>query len=219
MTHLWLPSKLYKWTTKPQIPRTENIPRPFETSFPQKEQDHTKAMADDYVLNVPTHWGFTFTPTIHHAAQPALDPRKVKLPTPCSVLITGAGRGLGAAHAIAFAQAGASDIILAARTAAQLEAVRAKVLDVNPAVKVSTFACDITVEAEVRALAQHVGKEHGRLDVLDNNAGVVDHGWQAITDVPAGGNRLLRPSFGSPSGTRAWPARRRAPGVCIMKRL
>jgi NAD(P)-dependent dehydrogenase (short-subunit alcohol dehydrogenase family) len=141
-------------------------------------------MAEKYAQR-PPHLGFNFTPTIHHDAPAKLDPRKVKIPEPCSVLITGAGRGLGEAHAIAFAQAGASDIILTSRTLLELENVKGKILAVNPTIKVSTIVCDVSNHEDVLELEKHVRKEHGRLDVLDNNAGFLDHGWCPITEVPA----------------------------------
>ena len=141
-------------------------------------------MAEKYQA-MPEHYGFTFTPTIHHSPPAYLDPMTVKLPCPCAILITGAGRGIGEAHAIAFAQAGASDIILTSRTRSQLASVKDKLLAINSQIKISTVICDVSDEAQVKALAEHVRTEHGRLDVLDNNAGYLDHGWQPITDVPA----------------------------------
>lgn len=141
-------------------------------------------MAEHY-QQIPIHYGFNFTSTVHHDAPSYLDPTKVTLPNPCSVLITGAGRGLGEAHAIAFAKAGASDICLSSRTQAELDSVKQKLLAINPKINASTFVCDVSKEDEVKALADHVRKEHGRLDVLDNNAGYLDHGWQPITSVPA----------------------------------
>ena len=141
-------------------------------------------MAEHY-QSMPAHYGFTFTPTIHHAPPSYLDATKVRLPSPCTILITGAGRGIGEAHAIAFAQADASDVILSSRTLSQLKSVKEKILAINPSIKVSTVVCDVADEAQVELLAEHVRREHGRLDVLDNNAGYLDHGWQPITDVPA----------------------------------
>ena len=43
-------------------------------------------------------------------------------------IVTGAGRGIGAATAVALAEAGA-DVVISARTADQLEAVAARVSD------------------------------------------------------------------------------------------
>jgi short-subunit dehydrogenase len=85
------------------------------------------------------------------------------------VLITGAGGGIGAATASAFAERGsrviAVDIDEAAahRTAA---ACRAR------GVPATARRCDVADPEEVAALAAAVDSEHGPLDVLVNNAGV-----------------------------------------------
>ena len=106
----------------------------------------------------------------------------MKLPNPCTVLITGGGRGLGEATAYAFAKAGASDIILAARTTAELDTVAANLGKMSSNINVSTVRCDVTSEPDVLALTDLVKTKHSsRLDVLVNNAGFLDAGWQPIT--------------------------------------
>jgi 3-oxoacyl-[acyl-carrier protein] reductase len=83
--------------------------------------------------------------------------------------ITGAGRGIGKAISLRFADEGAS-LILCARTAGQLEgvvdAVRAKG---RPCVGA---AIDVSKAAEVERLAQDGVKTFGRIDILVNNAGI-----------------------------------------------
>lgn len=131
---------------------------------------------------IPAHTGYYVTKTQHHAAPANTDPSKVHLPHPCTVLITGGGRGLGEATAYAFAKAGASDIILAARTTTELDAVAANLRATYPKVKVSSAGCDVTSEADVLKLVELIKTSHSsRLDVLVNNAGFLDAGWQPIT--------------------------------------
>lgn len=133
---------------------------------------------------MPPHLGMAFTPTTYQDAPPKMDASKVKLPSPCAVLITGAGRGLGEAYAIAFAQAGASDIILTSRTAPELKSVAKQVKDIDAGINVSVLPCDISDEKAVIAAEKAVREKHGRLDVMINNAGFLDHGWCPLTEVP-----------------------------------
>jgi NAD(P)-dependent dehydrogenase (short-subunit alcohol dehydrogenase family) len=83
-------------------------------------------------------------------------------------IITGAGRGLGRAMAVRFAQAGA-DVVAAARTRKQLdetaEAVRAT------GRKCLVVPTDVTRSEQVNAMAEATVKEFGRIDILVNNAG------------------------------------------------
>lgn len=85
-------------------------------------------------------------------------------------VVTGAGKGIGAATAVALAEAGA-DVVCAARTAADLEAtaehVRARG---RHALAVTT---DVTETAALEHLVDRTVTHFGHLDVLVNNAG----GW------------------------------------------
>src|ERR1700722_16458110 len=88
-------------------------------------------------------------------------------------IITGAGRGLGRAMAVKFAETGA-DIVAAARTQAQLD-------ETADAVKKTGRKClivptDVTISAQVNALAEATIKEFGKIDILINNAGGGDSG-------------------------------------------
>ena len=131
---------------------------------------------------IPAHTGFYVTKTQHHEAPANTDPLKVKLPNPCTVLITGGGRGLGESMAYAYAKAGASDIVLAARTTTELDAVAANLRKMSDKINVSTAVCDVTSEPDVLALVDLLKTKHSsRLDVLVNNAGFLDAGWQPIT--------------------------------------
>ncbi|WP_333903285.1 SDR family NAD(P)-dependent oxidoreductase [Achromobacter insolitus] len=85
------------------------------------------------------------------------------------VLVTGAGRGLGAAIAQGFANQGAAVIVAdvdAALAEATAQAIRGAGGKALPAV------LDVTDAAAVRAYAQWSATEHGNLDILVNNAGI-----------------------------------------------
>jgi 7-alpha-hydroxysteroid dehydrogenase len=83
-------------------------------------------------------------------------------------IVTGAGRGIGAASALALAEAGA-DVVLSSRTTAQLEAVAAQVEAVGRrAVVVPADLSDLDAVAGLASIAQH---ELGRVDIVVNNIG------------------------------------------------
>jgi 3-oxoacyl-[acyl-carrier protein] reductase len=86
-------------------------------------------------------------------------------------LITGATRGIGWATAELFAQHGAS-LILNARTASSLEE-RRQSLEQRFGRPVSTIAADATDAAAVPACYTEIFKQHKKLDVLVNNAGIM----------------------------------------------
>jgi 7-alpha-hydroxysteroid dehydrogenase len=86
-------------------------------------------------------------------------------------IITGAGRGIGAAIAMAYAQAGA-DTVLVARTRQQLDAVAEQIRATGR--KALTVPCDIRDLTQAPILVEQAVAELGRLDVVVNNAGGAD---------------------------------------------
>lgn len=84
------------------------------------------------------------------------------------VVITGASRGIGAATAREFAQAGAA-VVLLARSASAAEALAA---EIGP--QALALRCDVADWAQVQAAMATVQARFGRLDVLINNAGVIE---------------------------------------------
>ncbi len=83
-------------------------------------------------------------------------------------VVTGAGRGIGAATARALADAG-FDVVLAARSREQIERQAAELAASGRRAK--AVACDVTSEASVEALAREAAGL-GSVAVLVNNAGM-----------------------------------------------
>ncbi|MDY6998492.1 MAG: SDR family oxidoreductase [Actinomycetota bacterium] len=83
-------------------------------------------------------------------------------------VVTGAGRGLGAAMALAFAEAGA-DVLIAARTQAQLEEVADQVRAAGRQAQV--VVADLARPDDTSALAAQAVEAFGKLDVVVNNVG------------------------------------------------
>lgn len=88
-----------------------------------------------------------------------------------TVLITGASMGLGEGFALGFAEAGA-DLVLTARSADLLEAVAEQCRAEGSTVTV--VPGDVSIEADVARVVAAAIENHGRIDVLVNNAGVSD---------------------------------------------
>jgi 7-alpha-hydroxysteroid dehydrogenase len=83
-------------------------------------------------------------------------------------VVTGAGRGIGAATAAALAEAGA-DVVISARTKADLDEV-AEVITASGR-RALPVAADLSDVDNVAALADAARAEFGRLDVVVNNLG------------------------------------------------
>src|SRR4051812_48416602 len=82
-----------------------------------------------------------------------------------TVLITGGASGIGWALARRFLSAG-SDVIVCGRRAARLEeAARAEP-------RITTRVCDLALEQDRIGLADWIVREHPRVNVLVNNAGI-----------------------------------------------
>lgn len=89
-----------------------------------------------------------------------------------TVLITGAGRGIGRAIAERFASEGAN-LFLVLRDAAQGE-VLAQHLRQAHGITCQVLACDVSDAASVKGLFREFFAHSKRLDVLVNNAGILD---------------------------------------------
>ncbi|WP_410568812.1 SDR family oxidoreductase [Amycolatopsis sp. cmx-4-61] len=83
-------------------------------------------------------------------------------------VVTGAGRGIGAATAVALAEAGA-DVVIASRTSAQLDEVASRVSALGR--RAVPVPVDLSAPEAAAALAATAVSEFGRLDLVVNNVG------------------------------------------------
>jgi len=89
------------------------------------------------------------------------------------VLITGGSRGLGLVLARKFAKKGAR-LAVCARNPEELEKARQDLS--SRGAEVLVIPCDVRQETEVNNMVQQVTTHYGRIDVLINNAGVIQAG-------------------------------------------
>lgn len=143
-----------------------------------------------------------------------------------TVAITGASRGIGASAARLFAEAGAN-VVLLARSAGEIDALAA---EIGP--QALSIACDVANYAEVESALRAATERFGGLDVLINNAGVIEpishlatsdpNDWGQVIDInlkgvyygmraampimeAAGGGSILTISSGAAHGpVEAW---------------
>lgn len=84
-------------------------------------------------------------------------------------VVTGAGRGIGAAIARKVAALGAT-VVLCGRSMKPLQSAAAGIITIGDQSR--AVQCDVCNLASVQALADFVEKTFGRIDILINNAGV-----------------------------------------------
>lgn len=106
------------------------------------------------------------------------------------VIITGASRGIGAAAARYLAEQGAK-VVLAARNSEAIGDLAQEIIATGG--DASAFPCDVSAYGDVAALVQHCLDTFGKIDVLVNNAGVIEpiapliesdpHEWSKVVDI------------------------------------
>ena len=84
-------------------------------------------------------------------------------------LVTGAGRGIGAAISRKLAALGAT-VVLCGRSQSTLDSTAQSILDAGG--KTEVIACDVTVLHQLEYTAARVDSTFKRLDILVNNAGI-----------------------------------------------
>ena len=97
-------------------------------------------------------------------------------------VVTGGGRGIGRAIALAFAEMGA-DVVCAARTEREIESTAEAIRAFGR--RALPVRCDVTDTAQLEALAARAKEEFGRIDLLVNNAGGYPPMAFLDTDVPS----------------------------------
>ena len=127
-----------------------------------------------------------------------------------NALVTGGGRGIGAAAGMALAKAGAK-VSLAARNETQVVEIASEIR--RNGQEAFAFRCDATDPRQVRDLALSATEAMGRIDILVNNAGTatsnplskITHAeWQHIMDVNATGTFLCSQAVYEKMASRRW---------------
>ena len=116
-------------------------------------------------------------------------------------VVTGAGRGIGRAIALKFANAGA-DVVVVSRTQENSEKVAAEIRALGR--RAWAHAVDVADAAAVSAAAEKILAECGKVDILVNNAGVTRDGllmrmsdadWDTVLNTNLKGAFLVTKAF------------------------
>ena len=116
-------------------------------------------------------------------------------------VVTGAGRGIGRAIALKFANEGA-DVVVVSRTQENSEKVAAEIRALGR--QAWAHAVDVADAAAVNAAAEKILAEAGKVDILVNNAGVTRDGllmrmsdadWDSVLNTNLKGAFLVTKAF------------------------
>ena len=139
-----------------------------------------------------------------------------------TAVITGGGRGVGAAAAYALAEAGAT-VAVAARNEEQVVDVAAQLR--SRGYEAFAFRCDVTDHHQVRDLALSAIETMGKVDILINNAGTATSNpltevklteWNHIMAVNATGTFLCTQAMYPGMVRREWgPIAKEAAGTGV----
>jgi 3-oxoacyl-[acyl-carrier protein] reductase len=103
-------------------------------------------------------------------------------------IVTGAGRGIGAAIARKLARLGAT-AVLCGRTQSTLDSTAQSILEAGG--KTEVIPCDVTVLHQLEYAATRVDSTFGRCDILVNNAGVAGFNDALHNMLPEDWDRIL----------------------------
>ena len=129
-----------------------------------------------------------------------------------TALVTGGGRGIGRAIALALGEAGAEVVVNYSSSDAAAEDVVATITAAGG--KAYALQANVSIEQDVDGLIKTVLERSGRLDVLVNNAGITRDGllmrmktsdWQSVIDLNLSGvflctRAVARPMLKQKSG-------------------
>ena len=129
-----------------------------------------------------------------------------------TALVTGGGRGIGRAIALALGEAGAEVVVNYSSSDAAAEDVVATITAAGG--KAYALQANVSIEKDVDGLIKTVLERSGRLDVLVNNAGITRDGllmrmktsdWQSVIDLNLSGvflctRAVARPMLKQKSG-------------------
>ncbi|KAL8771092.1 MAG: hypothetical protein Q9203_005350 [Teloschistes exilis] len=120
---------------------------------------------------------FQLTKSMHRELYPAIEPNNPAMSAENKVIIvTGAGRGLGAAVARVWTQAGAAGVILVGRKIESLNVTAQQISLISKTVTVMIEATDIINESSVQSLFSKVKARFDKVHVLVNSAGTMGQG-------------------------------------------
>jgi len=86
-------------------------------------------------------------------------------------VVTGANAGIGKETAIGLAKLGAT-VVMVCRDAGRAEKALREIKDKSSSDRVELMICDLASQKSIRSFADEFKRQHDRLDVLVNNAGV-----------------------------------------------
>ncbi len=98
-----------------------------------------------------------------------------------TILITGATSGIGKAAAIKFAES-AKSIAFTYRNEELAEDLKNEMQKINPNLSINSFFCDFSVQDSIRECADKIKNDLQAIDLLINNAGVVNTEYSETID-------------------------------------
>lgn len=98
-----------------------------------------------------------------------------------TILITGATNGIGKAAAIKFAES-AKSIAFTYRNEELAEDLKNEMQKINPNLSINSFFCDFSIQDSIRECADKIKNDLKAIDLLINNAGVVNTEYSETID-------------------------------------